>query len=461
MAQVTTEILESGAALRVPSLELVVADGPDRGARCQVTPAGIRVGTAPNCALKLTDPTVSRLHCEVKSGPGGTVHVTDLGSTNGTFIDSVPIHDAELVPGARLKLGQSLIELSAGDGSYTLELSPRHSFGDVIGQSVEMRRMYSVLEKVAPTTTTVLIQGETGVGKELVARAIHESSPRARKPFVVVDCGAIAETLIESELFGHVRGAFSGAVGDRRGLFEEADGGTLFLDEIGELPLSLQPKLLRALERLEVRRVGGNTSRTVDVRIVAATNRSLASSVNDGTFREDLYYRISVVEVLLPPLRTRRDDIPLLAEHFYRRYAGDREPLPSELVASVLHRAWPGNVRELRNFVERSVSLGIAAHRHGQEAAAGGSGSSPSQPPPPPAQGGAIVPVHLPLKDARAAFTEQFELLYVKALLDKTGGNVTRAAELAGVNRRSLQRLIASLGLRGGTDTIPPEPPDP
>jgi transcriptional regulator with GAF, ATPase, and Fis domain len=458
MAQVTTEILESGAA-RVPSLELVVTDGPDRGARCQVTPAGIRVGTAPNCALKLSDPTVSRLHCEVKSGTG-EVRVSDLGSTNGTFIDGVRIHDAELTPGSRLRLGQSLIELSAGDGSYTLELSPRHSFGDVIGQSLEMRRMYSVLEKVAPTTTTVLIQGETGVGKELVARAIHESSPRARKPFVVVDCGAIAETLIESELFGHVRGAFSGAVGDRRGLFEEADGGTLFLDEIGELPLSLQPKLLRALERLEVRRVGGNTSRTVDVRIVAATNRSLASSVNDGTFREDLYYRISVVEVLLPPLRTRRDDIPLLAEHFYRRYAGDREPMPSELVASVLHRAWPGNVRELRNFVERSVSLGIASHRPGSEAQNAGSGSAPSQPPPP-VQGGAIVPVHLPLKDARAAFTEQFELLYVRALLDKTGGNVTRAAELAGVNRRSLQRLIASLGLRGGTDTIPPEPPDP
>jgi transcriptional regulator with GAF, ATPase, and Fis domain len=458
MAQVTTEILESAGTLRLPSLELVVADGPDRGARCQVTPSGIRIGTGANCALKLTDPTVSRLHCEVRGGAGSPVRVGDLGSTNGTFIDGVRILDGELVHGARLKLGQTLLELAAGDGSYELEVSPRHSFGDVIGQSVEMRRMYSVLEKVAPTNTTVLIQGETGVGKELVARAIHESSLRSRKPFVVVDCGAIAETLIESELFGHVRGAFSGAVGDRRGLFEEADGGTLFLDEIGELPLSLQPKLLRALERLEVRRVGGNTSKTVDVRIVAATNRSLASSVNDGTFREDLYYRISVVEVLLPPLRARRDDIPLLAEHFYRRYAGDREPMPEELVASVLHRAWPGNVRELRNFVERSVSLGITSHRASQPPPPPTQpGSSPSQPPPPPAQGGAIVPVHLPLKDARAAFTEQFELLYVRALLEKTGGNVTRAAELAGVNRRSLQRLIASLGLRSG-ESIPPEP---
>jgi DNA-binding NtrC family response regulator len=250
---------------------------------------------------------------------------------------------------------------------------------------------------------------------------------------VVVDCGAIAENLIESELFGHVRGAFSGAVNDRRGLVEEADGGTLFLDEIGELPPSLQPRLLRVIETLEVRRVGANTSRRVDVRVVAATNRSLAQRVNEGSFREDLYYRLAVVELRLPPLRARREDIPLLAQHFFRRYAGDREPVPPELLSSLASRAWPGNVRELRNYVERSVSLGVAA--------ASGSG-------PPAAAAEPTVPIHLPLKDARAAWTEQFELIYVKALLAKTEGNVTRAAELAGINRRSLQRLIASLGIR-------------
>ena len=313
-----------------------------------------------------------------------------------------------------------------------------------------MRRLYSILEKVAPTDSSVLIQGETGTGKELVARGIHDGSPRAKAPFVVVDCGSIAENLIESELFGHVRGAFSGAVSDRRGLVEEASGGTLFLDEIGELPPALQPRLLRVIETFEVRRVGGNTSKRVDVRIVAATNRPLAPSVNDGSFREDLYYRLAVVELHLPPLRARREDIPLLAEHFFRRYAGDKEPLPPELLSSLKSRAWPGNVRELRNYMERSVSLGYSAQGGGTNAA-NAAAALPADPAAP------VVPIHLPLKDARAAWTEQFELVYVKALLAKAEGNVTRAAELAGINRRSLQRLIVSLGIREPTERVDEE----
>jgi transcriptional regulator with PAS, ATPase and Fis domain len=335
-----------------------------------------------------------------------------------------------------------VLGVAGAEERAVVELSPRHRFGDVVGKSPEMRRLYGILEKVAPTDSSVLIQGETGTGKELLARAIHDASKRAKQPFVVVDCGAIAENLIESELFGHVRGAFSGAVSDRRGLCEEANGGTLFLDEIGELPPALQPRLLRVIESLEVRRVGSNAPKRVDVRIVAATNRPLAHSINDGTFREDLYYRLAVVELHLPPLRARREDIPLLAEHFFRRYAGPDEPLPAALVSSLTSRAWPGNVRELRNYVERSVSMGHAA-------AAG------LPPPAPTDEVEPIVPVHLPLKDARAAWTEKFELLYVKALLAKTEGNVTRAAELAGINRRSLQRLIASLGIRQKPD---PEP---
>ncbi|HEY4103162.1 MAG TPA: sigma 54-interacting transcriptional regulator, partial [Polyangiaceae bacterium] len=223
-----------------------------------------------------------------------------------------------------------------------------------------------------------------------------------------------------------------------------ADGGTLFLDEIGELPPALQPKLLRVLERFEVRRVGSNTSKRVDVRIVAATNRPLAEAVNAGTFREDLYYRIAVVELLLPPLRARRDDIPLLAQHFFRRYAGDKESMPKELLSSLSSRAWPGNVRELRNFIERSVSLGWSTTVPAQTLMRDPAHATRLED---------VVPSHLPLKDARLVWTEQFEILYVKALLEKTSGNVTRAAELAGVNRRSLQRLIASLGLR---DDEPP-----
>ena len=340
--------------------------------------------------------------------------------------------EAHVRLGAVLRMGETVLGLSAGRERASIDLSPRHSFGAVIGASTEMRRLYAVLEKVAPTDSAVLILGETGTGKELVARAIHDASPRAKHPFVVVDCGAIAENLIESELFGHVRGAFSGAHSDRRGLFEEASGGTLFLDEIGELPSALQPRLLRVLETHEVRRVGSNASRRVDVRILAATKRPLAQSVNDGTFRDDLYYRLAVVEIELPPLRARRDDLPLLADTFYRRYAGETEIPPPDLVASLASRAWPGNVRELRNFIERTVSVGYTA---------------PGSPPPRGSAPEGLVPIHLPLKDARATWTEQFELLYVKALLAKTVGNVTRAAELAGVNRRSLQRLIVSLGI--------------
>jgi transcriptional regulator with PAS, ATPase and Fis domain len=448
VGDVSTQVIEPTGRLELPGAEIEVVEGPDRGAARRLGAGGLRIGTGAGSDLVLTDRTVSRLHCELRS-EGGAIHVVDSGSTNGTYVDGVRVHSAELAPGSRLRIGATVLSVSVGE-RLSIELSARHRFGDVLGASVEMRRMFGILEKIAPTDTSVLIQGETGTGKELVARAIHDASPRARGPFVVVDCGAIAENLIESELFGHVRGAFSGAVGDRRGLVEEADGGTLFLDEIGELPPALQPRLLRVLEAFEVRRVGANTSRRVDVRIVAATNRPLARSVNDGTFREDLYYRLAVVEIQLPPLRARRDDLVMLAEHFFRRYAGDKEPLPPALLSSLMSRAWPGNVRELRNYIERSVSLGVSATAPVAAAPSPDPVAATATPQP-------VVPIHLPLKDARAAWTEQFELLYVKALLDKTQGNVTRAAELAGINRRSLQRLVASLGIR---DPAPPDGSD-
>jgi transcriptional regulator with PAS, ATPase and Fis domain len=409
----STQIIEASGRLHLPSLELRVVEGPDRGQSAKLGPSGLRVGTGPTSDLRLTDRTVSRLHCELRR-VGGAVRVIDSGSTNGTLVDGVRVHVAELAAGQLVRVGATTLGVSTVDEPLAIELSLRHRFGDVIGASAEMRRLYAILERVAPTESSVLIQGETGTGKELVARALHDASPRAKAPFVTVDCGAIAENLIESELFGHVRGAFSGAVGDRRGLVEEADGGTLFLDEIGELPPALQPRLLRVIEALEVRRVGGNTSKRVNLRVVAATNRPLARSVNEGTFREDLYYRLAVVELLLPPLRARREDIPLLAEHFFRRYAGDTAPMPPELVASLASRMWPGNVRELRNYVERSVSLGVAAGAgtpvFAEPVAAAATEAAP------------LVPVHLPLKDARAAWNEEFELIYVKALRAKTAG---------------------------------------
>jgi two-component system response regulator GlrR len=269
---------------------------------------------------------------------------------------------------------------------------------------------------------------------------VHETSRRAAGPFVAVNCGAIAENLIESELFGHVRGAFTGATTNRRGIFEEAEGGTLFLDEIGELPLSLQPKLLRVLEEREVRPVGSNTARPVDVRVIAATNRPLARAVNDGSFREDLYYRLAVLEIALPPLRERKDDLAFLANHFYASVTGAPAHLPPDVLASIQGRSWPGNVRELRNFVERSAILGWGTSEPGPAA---GFASTALE---------TFASADLPLKEARERCLAQFEALYVTALLRRTSGNVTRAAELAGVSRRYLHRLISERGVRDADD---------
>jgi transcriptional regulator with GAF, ATPase, and Fis domain len=432
---------EARAALEFPSITLTVLSGPDRGARLRLTGDLARIGTGESCALRLKDPTVSRLHCALEVGRNA-VRVVDSGSKNGTFVDGVRARDADITSGSTLKLGGTSIGIDLDDDSIRVPLSDKASLGRIIGESIEMRRLYAILERVAPTEATVLIQGETGTGKEVVAQSLHELSKRAAGPFVAVDCGSITESLIESELFGHVKGSFSGAIGNRAGLFEEADGGTIFLDEIGELPASLQPKLLRVLESREVRRVGSNAPKKIDVRVVAATNRDLASSVNEGTFREDLYFRLAVVPVRLPPLRARRDDIPALVQHFYERILGRGEVAPKELVASLVTRAWPGNVRELRNVVERSVSLGWKGN--------------PDQAPAPksvlPAGLASLVPVDLALKEARQAWTEQFENVYVRALLERTDGNVSRAAEAAGVNRRFLQRMMARLGIRSAQD---------
>jgi transcriptional regulator with GAF, ATPase, and Fis domain len=430
-----TQLLKQEGVVPCRSIGLLVIDGADRGRRTTVPPSGLRIGTAPSAHFQLTDPSVSRLHCELEWLPEG-LRVVDSGSTNGTHVDGVRVRDADVVAGSTLRLGATSVQLVGGDAPMVLPVSERDRLGSMVGASVEMRRVYALVERLAPTQMTVLVQGDTGTGKELVARAIHDFSPRARHPFVAVDCGAIAPNVIESELFGHVRGAFSGAVSDRRGLFEEADGGTLFLDEIGELPLALQAKLLRALETREIRRVGGNSAKRVDVRLIAATNRGLARSVNDGSFREELYYRLAVGEIHLPPLHARRGDIPLLAQHFYGEFAGGDGAIPEGLLSALLTRSWPGNVRELRNFIERCVSLGWE-------------GIGPVKVSPDVVPGlEALIPLDRPMKDARQAWMDQFERGYVSGQLRKTGGNVTRAAEAAGVSRRFFQRAMARLGMR-------------
>jgi transcriptional regulator with PAS, ATPase and Fis domain len=427
----------------LPSVDLVVVEGPSRGARYRAAFGTTRVGSAEGNELRLEDPTVSRLHFELRIKVNG-VTLTDRGSTNGTFVGGLRVRDADIMPGVLVRAGQSVVRIDVGESSAALELSRATELGELVGSSDAMRAVYAVLERAAPTNATVLIGGETGTGKEVCARTLHELSKRKDGRFIAVDCGAIPENLFESELFGHVRGSFTGATADRVGLFEEAHGGTLFLDEVGELPATLQPKLLRALETRSVRPVGSSTSRAVDVRIVAATNRGLAQCVNDGSFREDLYYRLAVVELTLPALRERASDIPMLAQKIFERVTGESTTLPRSFVEELMGRSWPGNVRELRNALERAVALGLV----GQDAGHAGTPSVTI------AEGatGPQIPLHLPFKEARNAWTESFEQLYVRSMLEKTRGNVTRAAELAGVSRRFLQRALARLGIRASDD---------
>jgi transcriptional regulator with PAS, ATPase and Fis domain len=446
----TSRIRAEPRGISIPSIELVVIDGPARGARLRVENGLARVGSATGSDLSLADFTVSRVHCEIRVHPNG-IAIKDCGSTNGTFVEGVNVREGDVQPGAAVRVGRSVFRIESVDGHSVVPISDNDAFGELVGSSLAMRQVYAILERIAPTNATLLIEGETGTGKDVAARSLHAASARAAGPFVPIDCGAIPENLIESELFGHVRGAFSGALTDRRGVFEEAHGGTLFLDEIGEMPLTVQSKLLRALETRSVRRVGGNSERPIDVRIVAATNRPLAICANQGTFREDLYYRLAVVDVTLPPLRARVEDIPRLAAHFFARFSGSEAPLPDTFVAMLMRRSWPGNVRELRNFIERSVSLG-SIHETADTRR-----SLVAPPPSLPSTAESLVPLHLPLKDARQAWTESFESVYVRAMLKKTGGNLTRAAELAGVNRRFMQRLLARLGLRASDVALDPD----
>jgi len=417
----------------IPSWNLVVLEGPQRGSTfpCPLGPS--LIGSAASSPIHLQDPTVSRVHAEVVVHPHG-VSLRDCESTNGTYVEEVRVRDADVMEGHRIRVGSSILRLHRAEDVQVTELSRSEQFGEMVGRSPALRAVFSILERVAPTDATILLQGETGTGKDLAAQAIHENSARAAGPYIAVDCGAIAESLFESELFGHVKGAFSGAVSDRPGVFEEAHGGTLFLDEIGELPLGLQRKLLRVLESREVRRVGSNRSRRVDIRLIAATNRSLSAGVNAGHFREDLFFRLAVVTVELPPLRQRRGDIPMLARHLLERLTNQPPVLPPTVVSTLMSRGWPGNVRELRNFLERGLSLGWSV------------GPSPAVSKALPTGLDEFVPTHLPLKEARIAWMEQFDEIYLDVLLRKTDGNVSAAAREAGVGRRFIQRTMKRIG---------------
>jgi DNA-binding NtrC family response regulator len=397
-----------------------------------------RIGTHPSNDLTIDDPSVSRFHCRLVPNPIGW-SVEDSGSLNGTMLQELRIHSAMLPPEAVLTLGQSVIRIHATQVSNRTLVPMMPSFGTLTGTGREMRKLFAMLEKVAASDINCFIHGESGTGKELVATEIVQRGVRALKPFVVVDCGAISPNLVESELFGHVRGAFTGADRDRIGAFEAADGGTVFLDEIGELPLAVQPKLLRALEQREIRRVGETHTRKVNVRVISATNRDLEREVNNGSFRGDLYFRIAVITVRVPPLRARPEDLPHLIRAFLTQLdAQSSEHLfPPEVIEELTKHEWPGNVRELRNYVERSIVLQTARISALPSARASSSSIDANE-----------VDVKVPFKVAKDALIDGFERAYVRAVLEACGGNMTKAARMAGIDRMYLHRLVQKLGSR-------------
>ena len=312
-----------------------VVEGPDRGRSFKIDQPQVSIGTGARCAIRLSDTTISKHHLDIQATDDG-YRVRDLGSTNGTSVAGIRVTDVVIDTPVNLNVGSTVLLFRPGDEEVEIPLSHRRSFGDMLGESVKIRHVFAILERVAPTGSTVLLEGESGTGKEVAATAIHQHSGRADAPLVIVDCGAIPATLIESELFGHERGAFTGADQARAGAFEEAAGGTVFLDEVGELSLELQPKLLRFLESRQIKRVGSARHHKVDVRVIAATNRPLATAVTEGRFREDLLYRLSVVRVELPPLRDRPDDITLLAHHFAQQLGADSATLVTPEIESML-----------------------------------------------------------------------------------------------------------------------------
>jgi DNA-binding NtrC family response regulator len=417
----------------------IVIRGPDRGEALVVGPSAITVGSGSASDVRLSDPTISRRHLSVTLGENG-VTVRDLGSTNGSFVGGARFQELLLVFGAEIQIGQTVLKYLPDEEHVDVAPAASEKFGSMLGRDPKMRQVFGLLEDVAASEATVLLEGETGTGKELLAEEIHRHSPRSAKPFVVFDCAAQPKDLIESALFGHVRGAFTGAVSDRKGAFVEADGGTLFLDEIGELSLEMQPALLRVLDKRTVRPVGGTGQRMVSVRVVAATNRDLRAEMATKRFREDLYYRLAVVRISVPPLRERPADVTLLLQHFVETYA--RSPGLQVRPADIDRLArfpWPGNVRQLRNVIEHACAIS-----HGPELDLQEFLTSAFAPPP----GIGDIDLDKPFKEAKARVVEEFERVYLKALLERHGGNLSAASRSADLDRKHLRELLRKYGLR-------------
>jgi len=433
--QVMRGLSPGSRRIRLECIALEMMSGPQAGLRTRISLPSIKLGTAPDNDVVLADRTVSRHHAEIRITAQGLM-IRDLGSTNGTFCNDVRVVEAFLQPDMRCALGQTDIRIAQCTEDRPYEISHEKRLGHLVGSTEPMRDLYGLIRAVAPTPTTILITGESGSGKEVVARTLHDLSGR-RGPLVVFDASVTDQEMVRNDLFGHVKGAFTGAMGPREGAFRRGDGGTLFIDEIGELPLELQPRLLRALESREVVPVGSDQPVKVDVRVVAATHRDLESMVEQGTFRADLFFRLSVISVRVPPLREIKDDIPLLMRNILSQL-GLQCRLSKQAVAAMYEYDWPGNVRELRNVLERATVL---------------------------CQGQEIGPEHLRLqanRGAGAAAIEQgaglrqpassgsapaqlkgIERQMIKEAIERNGNNKAAAARELGIPLSTLKRRIA------------------
>jgi transcriptional regulator with GAF, ATPase, and Fis domain len=422
------------AAATHKGFRIEVVRGPDAPARRLIDVLEFRIGKASANHLVLADPAVSRFHCAIEYTPRGLL-LRDLGSTNGTQVGNCWVERAYLNPLVPIQIGHSTLQVvSVESHRAPPSLEPQRGT-PILGSSPAIERLLAAVPVVAKSRATVLLEGETGTGKSLLAEHIHQNGERAKGPFVVVDCGAIAPSVIESELFGHERGSFTGATERRVGAFESAHGGTIFLDEVGELPLTLQPKLLRALEERTIKPVGSSRSLQVEVQVIAATNRDLREAVSRGEFRADLYYRLDALRLRLPPLRDRREDIPPLIEKFARRVSPDIEPgFLAGLVRTLSAREeWPGNIRELRNAVEKAILLGevpTAAARPVSESVL-------------------VTPLAATGFDASVSFRaakdramSEWERVFLRSLVDHARGNLSLAARLVQMDRGHLRSLL-------------------
>ena len=427
-----------------------VVSGPDQGKRLTVGTARVLVGTSPVCDLVLKDERISRRHLALVV-EDTTLRVEDLQTTNGTFANEIRIAGAYLHGGEKITIGKTLMLVTLVAAEATEKVAPAVSFGRVLGTSAAMQRVYTFAKKIAASDISCTIEGETGTGKEQLAEAIHDASPRAKGPFIVFDCTALPGTLMESALFGHEKGSFTGASATRRGVFEQANGGTLFIDEIGDLDISLQPKLLRAIQRGETQRVGGTGWLKSDVRILAATRRDLDHEVQEGRFRDDLFFRLAVARIELPALRERGADIEFLARAFWASLGPSAGPFPAEFLMRYRGHKWPGNVRELLNTVVRWQALGEMGLGEQIAEEPPESLAAPPTAQPTKAEGGGdniverLIRDAVPFSKARQLAALDFERRYVTRILESFGGNVTKAAQASGIGRRYFHMLLAKI----------------